>query len=197
MGGDERRRERVRLSAAIRDRREAAGLSRRDVADRSGLSYPYVSQLENGDREPSLEALGKLAAALDVPMEDLLRLQVRAHTAESGTPAAPAAPGTPGTPSPTDLTWHANPAFSASLAGTHSRRRRVDIDLAVEDAYTALLALVPSERLDAAGVLMARCLRDAAAGPGPPEGGPRGGGVRGPGGGTGVRDGIREEEVGR
>ncbi|MGW9058849.1 helix-turn-helix domain-containing protein [Streptomyces sp. NPDC055733] len=36
--------------AAIRTRRKALGLSRDDCATRAGISGPYLSQLENGDR---------------------------------------------------------------------------------------------------------------------------------------------------
>ncbi|MCW2681439.1 MAG: hypothetical protein JWM62_2840 [Frankiales bacterium] len=36
-------------------------MSRRVLADQSGLSYPHVSQLETGDREPALKAIRALA----------------------------------------------------------------------------------------------------------------------------------------
>jgi transcriptional regulator with XRE-family HTH domain len=145
---DERWRERVRLAAALREQREARGLSRRDVADRSGLSYPYVSQLENGDREPSLDALGKLAAAFEVPVEDLLKPP---DSAESPAAAGP---------------WLRNPGYiarsSPSLKPTGgNHRRRAELDVAISDAYEALLALAPEDRIEAAGALLARCLRDA------------------------------------
>jgi transcriptional regulator with XRE-family HTH domain len=149
MHGRERHRERTMLAAALRDRREAAGLSRREVADRSGLSYPYVSQLENGDREPSLDALSRLAAVFKVPADELLKPSGAAATA----PAEQ---------------WHANPAYAAHSppapppASARPRARaRSGRDRAVEDAYAVLLGLPPPERLDAAGALLARCLRDA------------------------------------
>lgn len=55
-------------------RRTELSLTRREVAERSGLSYPYVSQIETGEREPSLKGLGRLAVALDVPVERLAGL---------------------------------------------------------------------------------------------------------------------------
>jgi len=59
--------------------------------------------------------------------------------------------------------WHANPTYSSPTAAgpPRSRARRVDLDLAVDDAYAALLSLGPQDRLDAAGSLLARCLRDS------------------------------------
>jgi transcriptional regulator with XRE-family HTH domain len=144
---DERWRERVRLAAALREQREARGLSRRDVADRSGLSYPYVSQLENGDREPSLDALGKLAAAFQVPVEVLLK-------------------PVDGTESPaTEARWLPNPGYAAQSRSqprqsSRSHRRRAELDVAISDAYDALQSLAPEDRIEAAGALLTRCLRD-------------------------------------
>lgn len=154
MAANDRRRERARLAAALRDRREDLGLSRREVADRSGLSYPYVSQLENGDREPSLAALEKLATAFATPVEDLLK-----QTGSLKSTVEPVAGA--GLSAPSE--WHLNPDYPSAkpAAGGRSRGRRVDLDLALEDAYAALLPLAPEDRLDAAGALLARCLRDS------------------------------------
>src|SRR5687767_4708251 len=49
------------LGRFLEHRRRELGLSRRDLADQSGLSYPYVSQLETGDLEPALKAMRALA----------------------------------------------------------------------------------------------------------------------------------------
>ena len=62
------------LGRFLEHRRTALGLSRRDLAERSGLSYPYVSQLETGDREPALKAVRALAPALEVPLDELAAL---------------------------------------------------------------------------------------------------------------------------
>jgi len=61
----------LELGRFLEQRRGELGLSRRDVAERSGLSYPYVSQLETGDRDPALKAMRVLAPVLDVPVEEL------------------------------------------------------------------------------------------------------------------------------
>ncbi len=62
------------LGAFVGTRRGELGLTRRDLAERSGLSYPYVSQIEAGEREPSLKGLGRLGVGLDVPVEQLAGL---------------------------------------------------------------------------------------------------------------------------
>jgi transcriptional regulator with XRE-family HTH domain len=62
------------LGRFLEHRRAELGLSRRELSDRSGLSYPYVSQLETGAREPALKALQKLAPVLEVRPEDLAAL---------------------------------------------------------------------------------------------------------------------------
>lgn len=54
------------LAELLRAGREAMGMSRRDLADATGLSYPYISQLETADRRPSPEAMHVLARALGV-----------------------------------------------------------------------------------------------------------------------------------
>ena len=64
----------VELGRFLEARRTELDLSRRDVAERSGLSYPYVSQLETGEREPALKAMRLLAPVLEVAVEDLASL---------------------------------------------------------------------------------------------------------------------------
>lgn len=58
----------------LEQRRAELGLTRRDVADQSGVGYSYVCQLEAGDREPGLKAMRQLAPVLDVPVEQLAGL---------------------------------------------------------------------------------------------------------------------------
>ena len=55
----------------IKARREELGLSRRDLVEASGLSYPYVSQLETGYRLPAHKALAALAEALEMSPTEL------------------------------------------------------------------------------------------------------------------------------
>ena len=60
------------IGQRLRARRVALGLTLADVAEQSGLSLPYVSNLERGRGNPTLDALGALAKALDVPLSDLV-----------------------------------------------------------------------------------------------------------------------------
>jgi transcriptional regulator with XRE-family HTH domain len=50
----------------IRDLRQAAKISLRQLAERAGVSNPYLSQIERGLRKPSAEVLQQLASALRV-----------------------------------------------------------------------------------------------------------------------------------
>jgi transcriptional regulator with XRE-family HTH domain len=50
----------------IRDLRHNARISLRELADRAGVSNPYLSQIERGLRKPSAEVLAQLARALRV-----------------------------------------------------------------------------------------------------------------------------------
>jgi transcriptional regulator with XRE-family HTH domain len=76
------------LGAIIRARRSAAGLSLRDLADRTSISNAYLSQIERGLHEPSLSVLRAVADALGLPLALLLE---RAGVLEQsdGSPAAP------------------------------------------------------------------------------------------------------------
>jgi transcriptional regulator with XRE-family HTH domain len=60
------------LGAAIRAERMTAGLSLRDMAERTRVSNAYLSQIERGLHEPSLSVLSAIARALDVSLEALL-----------------------------------------------------------------------------------------------------------------------------
>jgi transcriptional regulator with XRE-family HTH domain len=60
------------LGAFIRAQRLASELSLRDLADRTGISNAYLSQLERGRHEPSLSVLKAISGALGVPLESLL-----------------------------------------------------------------------------------------------------------------------------
>jgi transcriptional regulator with XRE-family HTH domain len=60
------------LGAYIRARRVAAGLSLRDLAERTDVSNAYLSQVERGMHEPSLSVLRSVARALGVSLDALL-----------------------------------------------------------------------------------------------------------------------------
>jgi transcriptional regulator with XRE-family HTH domain len=54
--------------------REAAGLSLRDLAERSGVSAPMLSQVERGETSPTLTLAARIAAGLELRLSQLLRL---------------------------------------------------------------------------------------------------------------------------
>ncbi len=59
------------LGDFIRDQRRATQLSLRKLADRAGVSNPYLSQIERGLRRPSAEILQQIAHALEISAETL------------------------------------------------------------------------------------------------------------------------------
>jgi XRE family transcriptional regulator, regulator of sulfur utilization len=54
--------------------REAMGLSLRDLAARSGVSAPMLSQVERGETSPTLAVAARIAAGLELSLSQLLRL---------------------------------------------------------------------------------------------------------------------------
>jgi transcriptional regulator with XRE-family HTH domain len=80
-----------RLGRAIRVRREVLDLKRRDLAVRAELSYPYVSEIENGNKEPSARALRQIAEALDLSVTELLTSADQLDPGDDTVPAIPAA----------------------------------------------------------------------------------------------------------
>ncbi|MEU0833988.1 helix-turn-helix transcriptional regulator [Streptomyces sp. NPDC005969] len=55
----------LRVGAAVRRRRRTLGLTLAAVAGRSGLSVPFLSQIENERARPSARSLDRVAAALE------------------------------------------------------------------------------------------------------------------------------------
>jgi len=61
----------AQLGAYIREQRESAQYSLRQLASASGVSNPYLSQIERGLRKPSADVLQQLAKALQISAETL------------------------------------------------------------------------------------------------------------------------------
>jgi XRE family transcriptional regulator, regulator of sulfur utilization len=55
------------------------GLSLRDLAERSGVSAPMLSQVERGETSPTLAVAGRIAGGLDLSLSQLLRLDEAEH----------------------------------------------------------------------------------------------------------------------
>lgn len=62
---------RVWFGITIRNRRHELGLSQKELAHRSGLNRTYISQLEQGTRNISLESAENLAEALKITLSEL------------------------------------------------------------------------------------------------------------------------------
>ncbi|MFF5878998.1 helix-turn-helix domain-containing protein [Streptomyces californicus] len=59
------------LGEYLREQRRAAQLSLRQLADATGVSNPYLSQIERGLRKPSADVLQQVAKALRISAETL------------------------------------------------------------------------------------------------------------------------------
>lgn len=60
------------LADVIRKRREAAGLSQEELADRADMHRTYISLVERVKRNLSVDALDRIAAGLGVAASTLL-----------------------------------------------------------------------------------------------------------------------------
>jgi len=61
-----------RLGRVIRERRTAAEMSLRELAARTNVSNPYLSQIERGLHEPSVRVLRAIAHALNMSVDALM-----------------------------------------------------------------------------------------------------------------------------
>ena len=64
----------VEVGPRVKALREGMGLSLRDLAERSGVSAPMLSQVERGETSPTLAVAGKIASGLELSLSQLLRL---------------------------------------------------------------------------------------------------------------------------
>lgn len=171
------------LARLLRGRRTELGLSRRDVVARTQLSYPYVSQLEGGYRAPSLSSARKLADALHLQVEDIVR------AAGGDLPASRTPP--PVGARPAVGTQFRNPAYPASImqTGAHSlaaamggaphvgaaatagapahdtpaprgRSTPGDLETVADDVGRLLRRLPPESRLDALALAQSRLMAE-------------------------------------
>ncbi len=67
----------------IREQRDVAQMSLRQLAKAAEVSNPYLSQVERGLRKPSAEILGRIASGLRISAETLY---VRAGLLDAGNP---------------------------------------------------------------------------------------------------------------
>jgi transcriptional regulator with XRE-family HTH domain len=67
------------VGSRIHALREAMDLSLRDLAERSGVSAPMLSQVERGATSPTLAVAARIATGLDLTLSQLLRLDEDDH----------------------------------------------------------------------------------------------------------------------
>jgi transcriptional regulator with XRE-family HTH domain len=104
------------LGARVRALREAMDLSLRELAERSGVSAPMLSQVERGETSPTLQVATKIAHGLELRLSQLLRLDedgavtiVRSGERRTG---------------PTTLTGHSYEILSPPLPGQRAELSR-------------------------------------------------------------------------
>jgi transcriptional regulator with XRE-family HTH domain len=64
----------IQIGPRVRALREAMDLSLRDLAERSGVSAPMLSQVERGETSPTLAVASRIAHGLELRLSQLLRL---------------------------------------------------------------------------------------------------------------------------
>ena len=60
------------IGKRVRARRLVLGMSQEALAERAGLHYTYIGQIERGEKNLTVESLSKITQALGVPMSQLL-----------------------------------------------------------------------------------------------------------------------------
>jgi transcriptional regulator with XRE-family HTH domain len=79
------------LGDYLRDQRRGAQLTLRQLADQTGVSNPYLSQIERGLRKPSADVLQQLAKGLRISAETLYVRAVLLDPADSAQDSVPRA----------------------------------------------------------------------------------------------------------
>jgi transcriptional regulator with XRE-family HTH domain len=85
------------LGRTIKVLRTDQGIGRRDLATRAGISYSYLTEIENGRKPPSNSVLSPIADALHVRLHELIadaedRLATMGDELESSMDSSPIAP---------------------------------------------------------------------------------------------------------
>ncbi len=81
------------LGSFIRNKRKLANMSLRQLAERTKLSNPYLSQIERGLHQPSVRVIRLISDALNVSTETLLAQAGLLHRDGAAEHAAAEPPG--------------------------------------------------------------------------------------------------------
>ena len=60
------------LGLALRERREAQGLTQEALHLATNIHRNYIGGIERGEREPTIRVIAELGRALDVPLRELV-----------------------------------------------------------------------------------------------------------------------------
>ncbi|QXE19977.1 helix-turn-helix domain-containing protein [Clostridium sp. 001] len=63
----------MKLSAKLRELRNTNNLTLKELSKKSGISVSFISDIENGRRNPSIETLKSLANALGISADEFLK----------------------------------------------------------------------------------------------------------------------------
>lgn len=64
-----------KFGTKLRRLRKARGLTKEKLAELAGIDYSYLNMIEAGKKNPTLNRIAKLARALDVLLDELMRLK--------------------------------------------------------------------------------------------------------------------------
>lgn len=76
--------ERVWFGKNLRRERMQQGLTLEDLAERSGMTWSYISHIERGMRNIAIDNMAALAGAVNKPLMDLLAQPVEDATDQEG-----------------------------------------------------------------------------------------------------------------
>lgn len=62
-----------KLGQNLKKIRNSKGMSQGDISRKLNMDKGYISSVENGKKNPTLSTLGKIASALNVGIEDLIK----------------------------------------------------------------------------------------------------------------------------
>lgn len=63
------------LGANIRKIRKSRNMTQEQLAEKADISVPYMTQIELGQKQPTLETVESIAQALNVPFDGLFRTE--------------------------------------------------------------------------------------------------------------------------
>ena len=74
MGGTDKAKtaRQIEFGDRVRGHRQRLGLSQESLAHEASINRTYIASLEGGRRNPSLDLMARLAAALDVDLGELV-----------------------------------------------------------------------------------------------------------------------------